>query len=820
MKSCSLPGNFHALIRSVCPRAPATAGAGGPKNTGRRNLALGVACITGVLAGSSAYAGPADAPADSGQLAEITVTAQGHVENAQTVPVSVVSITPAAVLDAGAVSTDMLAQFVPGMQMGHEIDSVTTFIRGIGPNSNGTGEESSVAVYLDDIYIPTGDASIFQLNAISGIDVLKGPQGTLFGRNATGGVIQVHTQDPQFDPSAQFEGGYGNYDTLTGNAYVTGKVIENVASNFAVYATDQQNGWGHDVVTGQEAFTAEDWGIRNKWLWTPTSSTRILLAGDFAYTRGEAGLGFNQIPQFVAAGGHGYCPGEGGDDGNPQSSPIAFKCPGAPGATYVGWYNTSDNENDISVNKHTTLELKGEQKLRFAKVVSITGWQNMTGFAQFNQDGSAYGDIDTDVIQRDRNFSQELQLINPDDVSYASRFKWIVGAFYMGDNAGYGPNAKLAGIAEGFPISSVPSSYYLNLTDNVRTTSIAGYLQGTALIVANTRLTLGARYTVDKRLFTGGVWFSDAIPEVGGLPGCDVVPIACPTTAATAGASHRWPMGTYRVALDHEFTDDIMGYVSWNRGVKSGQFDTFGTAAGGPANNPPVNPEVLKAVEIGLKSESLDHHLQVNLSAFHYNAQNLQMAIIVAGGTKLLNAASAEVNGGEVSVKVNPMNHLTLSGGLSILYGHYGSFKNAPDYFPPDAYYAGSAIASASCRPDGVYSCDASGLDLIRAPHYSANATADYAILSSVGAFDVDANWSYTDSFYWFPDESMRQPAVNLLNASVTWTAPSRRYDLRLWGANLTRAEYYSFGSESIAYGSQFSPAPPLTFGISAGMLF
>jgi iron complex outermembrane receptor protein len=715
-----------------------------------RNMALGAACgVVGLFAGSSAYADSADAAADSDQLVEITVTAQGHVENAQKVPISVATITPDAALNAGAVSTDMLAQLVPGVQMGHEIDSATTFIRGIGPNSNGTGEESSVAVYLDDIYIPTGNASIFQLNAISGIDVLKGPQGTLFGRNATGGVIQVHTKDPQFEPSADFEGGYGNYGTLTGNAYVTGKVIEDVASNLAVYITDQQNGWGHDVVTGQEAFTAEDWGIRNKWLWTPTSSTRILLAGNFAYTRGEVGLGFNQIPQFVAAGGHGHCPGEGADDGNPQTSPIAFKCPGAPGATYVGWYNTSDNENDVSVNKHTTLELKAEQEFGFANGVSITGSQNMTGFAQSNQDGSAYGDIDTDLIQRDRNLSQELQLISPDDASYASRFNWIVGAFYIDDNAGYGPNAKLAGIAEGFPTALVPRSYYLNLTDNVRTTSIAGYMQGTALIAADTHLTLGARYTVDKRLFTGGVWFSDAIPVVGGLPVCDVVPIACPTTPATPGASHRWPMGTYRVALDHEFADDVMGYVSWNRGVKSGQFDTFGTAAGGPANNPPVNPEVLKSVEVGIKSEWLDHHLQVNLSAFHYNVQNLQMAIIVAGGTKLINAAAAEVNGGELSVKVIPMNHLTLSGGLSILYGHYDSFKNATDYFPPNAYYAGSNIASPSCTPNGTYSCNASGSDLIRAPHYGANIAADYVIPSSVGDFDLNANVSYTDSFYW-----------------------------------------------------------------------
>jgi iron complex outermembrane receptor protein len=795
-----------------------------PRNTAEewRNAALAAACAAAaVLAGSPAHSDPADTPADSDQLVEITVTAQRHVEDVQKVPISVVAISPDAVLNAGSITTDQLAQLVPGMQMGHEINSATTFIRGIGPNSNGTGEESSVAVYLDDIYIPDGDASIFALNSISGIDVLKGPQGTLFGRNATGGVIQVHTKDPSFDPSVDFSGGYGNYQTFTGNIYATGGIIDNyVASNLAVYITDQRQGWGRDVTTGQEAFTAEDWGIRNKWLWTPTAGTRVLLAGNFSYTRSEVGMGFNQIPGFVAAGGHGYCPGEGGDDGNPQTSPVAFGCPGAARATYVGWYNTADINNDYAVVDHTTLELKIDQDLGFAKGVSITGWQYVQGHANFNQDSSAFGDIVTDLVQRDRNLSQELQLISPDDAPYASRFNWIIGGFFMDDNAGYGPNASLAGTAEGFPTQFVPSSYFVNLTDNVRTTSFAGYMQGTALIATDTHLTLGARYTEDKRLVTGGVYFSEAIPGVGGLPLCLAAPVACPTTPATPGATHTWPLGTYRVALDHEFTDDVMGYVSWNRGVKSGQFDTFGTAAGGPANNPPVNPEVLKSVEAGMKSEWLDHHLQVNLSAFHYDVKNLQMAVIVAGGTKLINAASAKVNGGELSVKAIPMNHLTLSAGLSVLYGHYDSFENAPDYFPPSAYYAGSQIPTPACTPNGTYTCNASGLDMIRAPHYSGNAAADYVIPSTVGEYDLNVNWSYTDTFYWFPDESIKQPVVNLLNASVKWTHPSRKYDLRLWGANLTGVKYYSYGSESIAYGEQFSPEAPRTYGFTAGMHF
>ena len=801
--------NPKSLLRPQLERRPG-------KATQRRAVG-GIVCFAiGLLASSAAYSDPAD----SDQLAEVTVTAQRRVQDVQKVPIAITAITPDEALQTGALRTDQLAELVPGMQMGHEINAATTFIRGIGPNSNGTGEESSVSVYFDDLYIVTGNAAIFSLNAISGIDVLKGPQGTLFGRNSTGGVIQVHTKDPSFDNSADLEVGYGNFNTVSGNIYATGKLIDNVlAANIAAYVNDQRDGWGHNVTTGETAFTAEDWSVRNKWLWTPGSSTRVLLSGAYISTRSEVGLGFNQIPGFVAAGGHGYCPGEGGVDGNPQTSPVLFDCPGPPGAGYVGWYNNASIRNDEGLNKHTLVELRIDQDFSFAKGVSITGWQNMTGHARFNQDGSEYGDTVTLLNQKSHTFSQELQLINPDSASYASRFTWIVGAFYMNDNSGYGPDAQLQGISFGFPIQFVPPSYYLALNDNVRTTSYALYAQGTALIAADTHLTVGARYTHDQRLFTGGVTFSQAVPGVGGLPLCDAAPVACPTTPDTPGAEHSWPLGSYRVALDHEFTDGVMGYLSWNRGGRSGQYDTFGTAAGGPTNNPPVNPETLTSVEAGLKGEWLDHHLQVNTSIFHYDVSNLQMAVIVAGGTKLINAAGAKVNGGEIALKAIPVNHLTLSSGLSVLYGHYTSFENAPDYFPPNAYVLGSNF-SPNCPYKGNYTCNASGLDMIRAPHFSANFAADYLVPSSIGNFNLNANWSYTDTFFWFPDQSIKQPVVNLLNTSAKWTDRSGHFDIRLWGANLTDVQYYSFGSETVGYGQQFSPEAPRTYGVTVGIHF
>jgi iron complex outermembrane receptor protein len=729
----------------------------------------------------------------SGQIEEVTVTAQRRSENIQKVPIAIAAITPEMAVKMGALKTDQLAATVPGLVFGHEINSATAFIRGIGPNSNGTGEESSVAVYLDDLYIEQGNAAIFQLNDIDNIQVLKGPQGTLFGRNATGGVIQVNTRNPDSTPEFDAQIGYGNYNTFTANGYISGGLTDNLSSNLAIYGTNQADGWGRDVVTGAKAFTEEDWGIRNKWLWTPTSTTRILLSAGHTYTRGEEGLGFNQIPGFVAAGGHGFCLGGAGAP--------TFACPpGLPGATYVGWYNTQDAVNDVAVNKHDTVELRVDQDLSFAKAVSITGWQKMTGFAQFNQDGSPYADVFTKLYQTGRDVSQEFQLLNPDSAGYASWLTWIVGGFFMSDHSGYS-NAQLQGFSFGLPIQYVPPSYYIDLTDNVTTTSYAGYAQGTAEVFPDTHLTLGIRYTQDHRVFSGGIALS---PALGGT-------VLNYTSPNAPGAQKTWDMPTYRASLDHEFTDDIMGYVSFNRGEKSGQYDTFGTAAAGPIANPPVNPEILKAYEIGVKSEFLNNTLQLNAAAFHYDISNLQFAEIVAGGTKLLNAAAATENGGELTFDAIVAKNLTVSGGLSVLYGHYTSFTNAPDYF------VGSPFAG-PCPANGPDSCNAAGADMIRAPHYSTNLNADYVVPTPQGDFDLNANWSYTDTFQWFPDGSLQQPAVNLINTSVLWTEPGGKIDIRLWASNVNGAKYYSFGSESIGFGKQFSSAAPRTYGITLGV--
>jgi iron complex outermembrane receptor protein len=273
-------------------------------------------------------------------------------------------------------------------------------------------------------------------------------------------------------------------------------------------------------------------------------------------------------------------------------------------------------------------------------------------------------------------------------------------------------------------------------------------------------------------------------------------------------------MLTYRGELTHQFTDDIMAYVSYNRGVKSGQFDTFGTAETGPIISPPVAPEILKAWELGVKSEYFDDRLRLNADAFHYDITNLQFAIIVPGGTKLINAAGATENGGEFDATLIPITNLTLDASMAVMYGHYTSFLHAPDYFIGQP---GQSNCPINTDPNFPNSCNAKGFSMVRTPHYTAHFAADYDIPSSVGDFDLNVNYTFTDTWQWFPDGSLEQPATNIVNASVTWTNPTGMFDVRLWADNVGSDKYYSFGSESIGLGKQFSPAPPRTIGITLG---
>jgi iron complex outermembrane receptor protein len=697
---------------------------------------------------------PAESPtAEGGQLEEIVVTAERREENQQRVPVAISVVTGAEALNQGVVGTASLTQAVAGLQFNLQANGATPFIRGVGTVDGATGNESSVATYVDGVYIGSVNGALFELNNIDHIEVLKGPQGTLFGRNATGGVIQIITKDPTSTPSADFRAGYGNYANTQGSFYGTTGLGDTLAVNLAAYGRNQADGFGHDLVTGQSTFTHHDLGGRTKALWTPIDGTRVTLSADYNRTRNEDGIGFHVIPGSVAIDGQ---------------------------TRFNGFYNNNEDPNDYTDVRQVGVSVKVEQDFSVARLVDIASWRNVNGFFLLDQDGTPVPIVRAPIYQHDKTVTEELHLLSKPD----AKLPWIGGFYYFNDLSAYDPLGLEGGAAA--PLDEI------QIWSAQRSKSYAVFGQVTPQIATDTRLTLGARYTKDERTVTGSTL---------GLIGPATLPLAGATQSTT------WNKPTWRVALDHNFTPDVMGYVSYDRGFKSGVYNLLSYA------DAPVNPEILDAYQIGVKSELADHHVRLNAAAFYYKYKNIQVQEIVSGATISLNAAAAEMKGVDVDFVFAPTRFFTLQGGAEWLHGRYTDFKNAPFNIPnlgPTGQPIGGNTQSAG---------DATGFDTVRSPEATANLSGDYRVPLSAGSLDFVVSYSYNSGFAWDPDNRVREPAYSLVNASAGWSSPTDRFGLRLWGTNLTDHQYCSY-AEATTLLDFCSPNPPRMYGVSVSLHF
>jgi iron complex outermembrane recepter protein len=710
-------------------------------------ISVGVPTLSEAQAAASASVMP---PAGD-ELQEIVVTAERREERLQSVPMAVSVITAEAALKSRITTSEDLPLAVPGLQMDLTGVGMTPFLRGVGTTFVAPGAEPSVAIYVDGGYMPSSAGGLFNLNNIERVEVLKGPQGTLFGRNATGGVIQVISREPSSESSADLSVGYGNYDTSMLNFYVTTGLAAGLATDLAVYADDHPDGWGHNFFTGDRNYKYENIDVRNTWLWQPQESTRIKLALDYEDTTNEAGLGFKPLPGTMTIAG----------------------------TTYAGFYNTDSNVQDRTVMHQGGVLLQGTQDLQFAALKSISTYREVRPNFFLDQDASPLPIVNAQVFDPDNSITQELQLISPE----ASKVQWIGGLFYFHDVAGLAPTSVGGLAAAPFSLISIAARQH--------TDSYAGYAQTTLEVAPESHFTAGIRYTEDRR-------------SIGGTTSAEGVGAIAPTVHQSAD----FDKVTWRLALDHQFTPDVLSYVSYNRGFKSGLFNTDSYA------QPAVKPEVLDAYEIGLKSEYFEHRFRANLAGYYYHYTDLQVTEDVTGSQIVLNAAKAEIYGLDADFAVVPIHNLTLNASLAFIHGRYTSFPNAP-YFP--------SVTASNCSPaigaTGACTINATGLNTVHTPSFTMNMSADYAKPTQVGRFDLAADFYHNDGFYWDPANQVRQPTYSLYNASIGWMNRSDRYGMRLWGKNLGGAKYYSFAI-SQTLGEDFSSAPPRTYGVTISAHF
>jgi len=692
--------------------------------------------------------------------------------------ISVVSAESAA--KVGITDPHSLANSVPGLLFNSAANLSIPFLRGVGSPAGESGDEPSVAYYVDEVYIPAAAASLAGFGSLGNLDhieVEKGPQGTVFGRNATGGVVQVFTRNPSPDPALDVSVGYANYATASGSLYATGALTSTLSINLSLAGDHQNEGWGRYVVIGGPAFTGWNYGGRIKFLWTPSDKTYVLLSGDYNDLRSEVGLNFRAWPGTESFGGF------------------------APPA---GYYDNIQNLDSHTITRQSGVSLKVASDFEGAQLVSITAWRLTKAVNGLDEDAGPLPIVNADITTSENTWTQELRLMS----LTGGRTEWVIGAFYYWDAAGYRP-LRLSGLA----FQPLP---YVDALGRQETSSWAGFAQARREILPATNLTLGIRYTTDHRKLDAGAVFG----------GSAEVP------APNSPQSASWSKVSGRVVLDHHFAEDLMGYVGYNRGFKGGLFNPI-VLPGAPID-PPVAPETLDAYTLGLKSEFLGHTLRVNTEAFYYDYKNIQVQEIVSGATHITNAAKATLKGLDLDLTVAPLARLTVTAALEVLTGHYDSFPNGlfNVYIPVgggNCVFAGAGSCPAAVLPPNynptTRTWDLKGNHTVYTPPFSSSLAVEYAIPAAIGPFDLTASWTHTGNYYADVDNGLGQVApsspsndkqkqVNLLNASVGWKSVDQRWQASAWGRNLTAEQYWAFATET-AFVTQFTGAAPRTFGVS-----
>jgi iron complex outermembrane recepter protein len=747
-----------------------------PMRTTTLHLALGASlvCLAArsgqAQEASAADASPVAAASDS-QLSEVVVTAERRSENLQNVPIAVSVLSADDAAKLGNYDNMSLGSQVPSFQASRQLTGATLYLRGVGTIS-APGGENAVASYIDDVYVNGMSGTIVPFDNVERVEVLKGPQGTLFGRNATGGVINTITRDPSTEQSVSLKVGYANYDTFSSTFYGTTGLGQNLAIDLSAQYREQNEGYGRNVFLNKDIWLGKEYGLRSKLKWTPGEGTAVTLSVDHYFDDYDYAINANVMPDTLSAGG----------------------------ATFAGDYNsvgnhalTADNRAGHGRNVNG-VTLTARHDFGWGSLKSISARRQVTDSTFYDQDMGPGHVVDANWVSKLEQYSQEFHVASPDGAQIGGRdLNWLAGVYLFRMIDGVRP-LQIAGAA-------VAGLDYFGATSVSYTKSYAAFVDGNYALTDKTKLTLGVRETADRITNRGYI----TVGAGGVLSITDL-----PEQEANATKP------TYRAVLDHAFTDDLMAYVSVSRGFKSGGFSLFA------AGTPPVEPEILDAVAVGMKSDWFGHRFQANLEGFYYDYKNQQVQVIRAAGAFSVNAAQSRIYGLEASLTAVASRDLTLRANLGYLHGRYRDFRDAPIYLQNPATCDPTPRRLPGPLTPGSTQCaiDASGLDTVRSPTFSGNVSFDYVMArTTAGNLEWVTNYFYTTEFSWDPSGQYPEPAYGLLNTSLIWAQSEGRYDVQLFCNNCTNKYHNAFIAES-GPSIQRAGTEPRTYGLRLAAYF
>lgn len=779
---------------------------------------------TGLLLCSAAFAALAStaqaADAEpSVEVESVVVTARRTEENLQSTPVAVSATSGESLERAQITRVDQLQNIAPGLVIQPAVaqpGSAAFSLRGQSSPDGLIAVDQSVGVYVDGVYVARSSGALFNFVDVERVEVLRGPQGTLFGRNTTGGAVNLVTKLPTGDFEGSVRLQYGNFNTWDTTGVLNIPLKGDEIAIRGVFQHTQHDGYGYNAAFSEDVGSDETDFVRLSLRIAPADSpVSVLLQGD--YTDRRTGGELIGLKSYTPTGTNGFlvatCSGPGAAAACPYRGPAGDSLAnyavdsGGTGDFYTVYNSMPGIYGDAQTGGASlTIDWALGENLAFK---SITAYRSIETASLSDNDGTPY--LFTGGRTRDNgNFisqsqwSQELQLSGK---AMDGRFQFIGGLFAFSESG-----RDLSKSYSVFPLSTA-----LGYNDaDVENESVAAYGQITFNLTDTVRLTGGLRYTEDSR------WMRrHNRAETPGGSGVFTCSMAAATLDPGAGCqatnSSEYNYLSYTFSVDWQASDNMFFYLKTSRANKSGGFNTRATT-GGPAVG--FDPEEVTDYEAGAKLDMFDRRARLNIAYFYSDYQNVQRNVpVVVPGSVLLssgiqNAASATIQGLEVEFTARPVSALRLSAAATFLDPEYTEFT-----IPK----TGGGVIDVSRTPFSY------------APKRAYTLSGDYTLPVSSGDvnFHLDYAWRSdvwtvgplvgTGLFGFTNRDTNLIPAYGILNGKVTWTLNDGRFDISIFGRNLTDEEYYQrlLALQDTALGiTAYLPGDPRTYGVGFNYRF
>ena len=735
------------------------------------------------------------------EIEEITVTVTKRAQSAQSVPITISAFGGHQLKELGVSDIVNVAANIPNVQVNYGLGNNFFNIRGLGINEFVANLDSPVAVHVDEVYQSKGFMTGMVLFDVQRVEVLKGPQGDLFGRNTTGGAVNFITNTPEEELGAGITVGYGTYNTFNVEGYVTGAVSDKINGRLSGYVINQGTGFYKNLLRGDTEGRVKEWALRGQ------------LEGEFGDTTILASFHYGEDHSQL----HPY-------EGNGNSDPAGGLCPQYLAGTVTGAdanclrgldvaFNPTSplldkypgDDDPFTTRNNLTFEVDNRSLGGYVRVETPFGsslFTSITAYEKFDQDQREDSDespIDSVQIfwyTKFNQFTQEFRLTSDfDDASWS----YIIGAFYEHDNLDNGD--YLTGY---LPFNGLNNySKY-----NQKVDALAGFFHGEYQVSENLRMISGVRYTWEKTTILGGTYAGKGLANFeGGEERPAIIGAALSHSSLFTGAfdanksdSRKDENVSFKFGVQWDPADDFMLYGNISTGFRSGGYSiAFATTQTQMAK---LEPEEITAYEIGFKSDFAENTVRINGAIFHYDFRNAHIDVDVTGVAVpiTVNAGRIRTTGAELETTWAPIEGLELTAGFGWLDSEVRKISD-------------------KVRNDFDLGAELEGNRPAFSPNFTHNGRIRYQtpVTENLNAI-LSADWSWRGKQYLEVNNqpSNLRPSYVLVNARVTLEAGDTAWRVSLWGKNITNTEYVTYLNDLPAFGWLLRGyGDPATYGIS-----